>query len=218
MSADELNDNMQMSGDGSDATGDATGGGDSAFVSGAESKPMNRTTLYLIGFILLGGGTLYLMHLRTGPKAADAAPQAAQANQTITQFLSGGDNSIKGVEKLLKNTQQMVQQFLTNPNVHQVPLNHLQTNPFRQTSAKEGESNSEADARRHHEEEKATIQRAAEGLQVQSILSGSRKACMINNMMVTENQQIEGFVIEKINPHSVIVKQGEYRFELKMQK
>ena len=41
---------------------------------------------------------------------------------------------------------------------------------------------------------------------------------MINNMMVTENQQIEGFVVEKINPHSVIVKQGEYRFELHMQK
>src|SRR5947207_1889042 len=103
MSADELNDNLNTSGDGSDGTGEATGGEDGAFASGAESKPMNRTTLYLVGFVLLGAGTLYLMHLRTGPKSADAAPQATQAKETITQFLRGGDNSIKNVEKLLKN-------------------------------------------------------------------------------------------------------------------
>src|SRR5438045_1193232 len=106
MSADELNDNLNTSGDGSDEAGDGTGSADGAFVSGEESKPMNRTTLYLIGFVLLGAGTLYLMHLRTGPKAADAAPEATQAKQTITQFLGGGDNSIKNVERLLKNTQE----------------------------------------------------------------------------------------------------------------
>ena len=90
--------------------------------------------------------------------------------------------------------------------------------PFRQTSAKDGETNSEADARRKAEEEKAIIQRAAEGLQVQSILSGSRKACMINNTLYLERQQVDPFTIEKITPNSVIVKTGVYRFELKMQK
>ena len=41
---------------------------------------------------------------------------------------------------------------------------------------------------------------------------------MINNTMFVEGQQIDGFTIEKINPSSVIVKNGSYRFELQMQK
>src|SRR4051812_46504588 len=68
----------------------ASAGGDGEFVVTSEQKkPLNRTTLVLVGVIVLGGGLLYFMHLRTGPQAASAAAaQSATANATINQFLS----------------------------------------------------------------------------------------------------------------------------------
>ena len=56
-------------------------------------------------------------------------------------------------------------------------------------------------------------------LRLQSIIhSGSRKACMINNTLYLQGQQVEQFLIEKIEPDRVVVKTGAYRFDLKMQK
>jgi len=221
MSAEDINDDSQPQGDDASAAEMAetlSSGGDENFVVTEEKKPVNRTTLVLFLVVALGGGALYLMHLRTGPKTADAAPQAAQANQTITQFLSGGGSNLKNMEQMLQNTQKIVQQFLAYPSVNQIPLNQLQTNPFRLTASKDGESSSEAEARKKQDEEKVSIRRAAEALQIQSIMFGARKACMINNTMYTEGQQVEGFTVEKINPNSVIVKNSGYRFEIKAQK
>ncbi len=48
--------------------------------------------------------------------------------------------------------------------------------------------------------------------------SESRRACMINNTLFLEGQQCDGFTVERINPNSVIVKNGGYRFELSMQR
>jgi hypothetical protein len=223
--SDELNnDELQTTGEAEQASSESemtealAGGGEESFVVTDEKKPINRTSLVLFVVVALGGGGLYLMHLRTGPKSAEAAPQTVQANQTITQFLSGGNTNLKTMEQMLRNTQKIVQQFLAYPSVNQVPLGQLKTNPFRQTSAKDGETASEADARKKRDDDKAAARRTAEGFQLQSILHGTRKACMINNTMCVEGQQIEGFVIEKINPSSVIVRSGTFRFELQMQK
>ena len=42
------------------------------------------------------------------------------------------------MEQMLRNTEKVVQQFPTYPSVTQVPLDELKTNPFRQTSRREG--------------------------------------------------------------------------------
>jgi len=47
---------------------------------------------------------------------------------------------------------------------------------------------------------------------------GARTACMINNTIYREGQQIDQLTIEKISPTSVIVRTGAYRFELTLQK
>jgi len=225
MSTEQTNDDAQNLTDGAEpAPADdlnqalSEDGGSESYVVTEEKKPLNRTTLVLFLVVALGGGALYLMHLRTGPKSAEAAPQTVQANQTITQFLSGGNTNLKTMEQMLRNTQKIVQQFLAYPSVNQVPLQQLKTNPFRQTSAKDGETQNEADSRRKKEDDKAAARHAAEGFALQSILHGSHKACMVNNTMCVEGQTIDGFVIEKINPSSVIIRSGEYRFELHMQK
>ena len=226
MSGENLNDELNStdvgsgaeSGEADDLASALSDGGDAGFVIGEEKKPMNRTTLVLMLIVALGGGGLYLMYRRAGgPQSVAAAPASVQANKTITQFLSSGDTSVKNVERLLANTRKMVEQFLAYPSVNQVPLNRLATNPFRQSApTKDGESSSEAEARRRREEDRAMIKKAADGLVLQSILHGARKACMINNTMVTEGQTVEGFKIEKINPNSVVVQQSGYKFEIQM--
>jgi hypothetical protein len=220
MSVEEFQDDASgpKNDSGQELTDVLAGSEDASFVATDEKKPLNRTTLVLMAVVALGGGGLYFMHLRTGPSAATAATQSAAANQTITQFLSNSDTSVKGVEKMLNNTQKIVQQFLKYPSVNQVPLNQLQTNPFRQAAAKEGESVDDAELRRKREDEKIIVRRAADGLQLQSILLGTRKACMINNTMVIEGQTIDEFTIDKINAASVIISRSGFRFELHMQK
>jgi hypothetical protein len=193
--------------------------GESEFVVPEEKKPsLNRSTLVLILLVVLGGGGLYFMHLRTGPKAA-AAAEAQEASKTIATFLSGGDGSIKLMEKALRDTELVVKRFVEYPSTTQVPLNELRTNPFRKSADEPADApQTDFSAKRKKEEERLAILKAVQGLQLQSVMSGgSQRACMINNTLVKEGQTIEGFTLEKINAGAVIVKNGTYRFELRMQ-
>jgi hypothetical protein len=229
MNDDELQDNLTDetaaaettgAGDLNDALGD--GSDDGEFVITTEKPKANRSTLVLFGLVLAGVGLTYLMFLRSGPKSADAAAneQTQQASQTINSFLNDGNSNIKLMESMLKNTKKVVEQFLNYPNMTQVPLSDLKTNPFRFAPAKaNGETESEAVTRKRREEERLAMLKAVQGLQLQSVMHGeARKACMINNTLVQEGQLIEGFTVEKINPQGIVVKNGVYRFELKMQK
>jgi hypothetical protein len=199
--------------------------GDEAVV--AESKaPVNRGTLVMFAIMILAAGALYVMYKRTSPAPASAAVKSAsaEANKTISKFLSGGDKSIKSMEQLLKNTEKVVQQFLNYPSLTQVPLGDLRTNPFKQfvespkTAADAGPSQDTLDKKRR-EEHRLAVLKAVQGLQLQSIMfSESRRACMINNSLYREGQSIDNFSVEKISPASVVVKNGPYRFELRMQR
>jgi len=194
---------------------------DSEFVLPAEKKSVSTATLVLILLVALGGGGLYLMHLKTGPKAVAAAPESRQASETISSFLSAGDSNIKLMEQMLKDTEKVVQRFLRYPSAAQVPLEELRTNPFKWIAAAPANDSSATEiiARKRKEEERQAVIKAVQLLQLQSVMAGSsQRACMINNTMVKEGQSIEGFTVEKIGPNGVIVRQNKYRFELKMQK
>lgn len=196
---------------------------DPSFVVSDEPKKVNKTTLFLLAVVALGGAGLYVMHLKSGPKPAAAqAQQAADAGKAITQFLSGGQTNIKAMEEMLANTEKVVQKFLAYPQVTQIPLSELQTNPFRLAPASGEEENgsgpSAAELKRR-EEERQAILKAVQALQLQTVLvSADRKSCMINNAMYREGQQVSGFTIESIRTGSVIVRNGQYRFEIKMQR
>ena len=193
---------------------------DPAIVGSAQPRRINKTSLVLLLVAAVGGAGLYFMHIRTGSKTASAAAiQSQQAGQAITQFLSGGTSNIKAMEDLLKNTEKVVQKFLSYPSVTQIPLTELQTNPFRMTIAKTERATTDAQDKKRREEERQTAIKGVQALQLQSVMvSSDRKACMINNTLYREAQQINGFTIEAIRPGSVIVRSGSYRFELKMQK
>src|SRR3954451_13187525 len=96
-------------------------GPEMTFVATETKKPLNRTSLVLFLILAVGGGGLYLMHLKTGPQSANAATTDA-ANRTINQFLSAGQGNIKVMETMLRSTEKVVQQFNAYPSVNQIPL------------------------------------------------------------------------------------------------
>lgn len=220
-SSETTNVSAEQSEDISSALSDA---GESNFVLGeGDKKPQANQWMILIALVLVGGGVAYFMYARKGPASADAAgldnPQAvqnAQAQSTINGFLTDGKKNMKLMEQMLRNTEKVVKQFLEYPSMAQVPLEEVKNNPFRVT--KEQAPDSEAATRKKREAERALALRAVGNLNLQSIMSGTRKSCMINNTLYTEGQQIDQFTIERIQSGIVIVKSGNFRFELKMQK
>jgi hypothetical protein len=197
---------------------DALGGGESGFY--IEEKPTKSASgLVLFGLVLAAAGATYFMYLRTGPKSAAAAPaDVAAANTTISKFLKDGKVSIQSMEELRLKTEKVINRLM-NPNLSQVPLKQLKSNPFRFMAPVDPNDVSEATAKRRREADRQAALKAVGGLSLQSVMvAGTRSACMINKTLYTEGQQVDIFTIDKITPNSVIVKANGFRFELTMQK
>jgi hypothetical protein len=201
---------------------DALSGGDLEFAA-PESKPANNRNMLLLGVVLIGAAVVWFMFFKKSPASAEAAPADEEkqvARQAISDFLGGGSENIAQMEQLLKNTEQVVGKFTAYPSTTQVPLEDLKTNPFRQFIASIDTTATQsklATQKRHEEERQAAIKRASE-LQLQSLISGKTKACMINNTMYREGQQIsDDCVVERITSDAVVVRVGTFRFALKMQ-
>lgn len=198
----------------------ALAGPEETIVASETRQPVNQSTLVIFAILIIAAAGLYLMYRKAGPKPASAAVarETVEAKKTISGFLSGGQASIRTMETLLRNTEKIVQQFLMYPSTTQVPLSDLRTNPFRRHVPQNPFGSDSASARKR-EEERLAILKAVQSLQLQSIIcSETRKACMINNTLYREGQSFDNFTIESISPSSVIVKNGPYRFELRMQK
>lgn len=194
---------------------------DEADIVAEPKPPMNRGLLLLFGLVLAGIAGTYLMYLRSGPKRADAATvaQVERADATISTFLNAGGTSRAQMEQMLKETEKVVDQFLSYPSLKQIPLSALQTNPFRFLPVNAAAAApDEALAKKKREEERQAMVKAVQQLQLQSVMHSDKvQACMIDNTLFREGQSVNGFTIEKINPQGVIVKNGAYRFELRMQ-
>jgi hypothetical protein len=223
MSTEFSNDQSSGDGSGGDAGADLAsqlgGGGEGEFVVTEEKKSNTQGLIFLAVLVVVGVGGTYFMYTRQGPATAAAAtPEAKKAEKTINTFLTSGPDGIKMMQTMLKDTEKVVQQFLEYPSVTQIPLANLHTNPFRASTAAgaSGAPLTEDAAARKREEEKQAALKASDGLKLQSIIySGSRKACMINNTMFQEGQQVEQFTVEKIEKDRVIIKTGSFRFELR---
>jgi hypothetical protein len=183
-----------------------------------EKKPTNQSALMLFAILIIGGAGIYVMYLRTGPRSANASPASvADAEATISDFMQGGNGSVSLLRKLLDGTANIVQQF-KSPQVAQVPLDDLKSNPFHMASAKAPTGpDAEELARKKKEEQRIAVLKAVQLLRLQTVMVHSdHKACMINNTLYQEGDTVDGFTLEHINSNSVIVKNGAFRFELRM--
>ena len=232
MSFDDIEQDDQETSDDSGGGGDGGGdeqfgaGGDdavdSAFIVPSEKQPLSKGTLAMSLVIALAGAGTYYMYAKTGPQAA-AAGVDPKAQQVIRQFMSDRDKNMGAMQKMLKDTETVVKQFMSYPSVKQVPLSALSANPFRMTAAPADQqqvpSKDDEREKKQREEERVAVLKGVNALQLQSVMhSDARRSCMINNALYTEGQQVETFTIEKISPNAVVVRNGSYRFELRMQR
>ena len=152
--------------------------------------------------------------------AAVGNPAVMNAEATITDFMRAGSTNVTLLRKLLDGTARIVAQFKDYTNVAQVPLSDLKANPFQASLAKVlPTEDADEITRKKKEEDHAAIVKVVQSLQLQTIVvRGSRKACILSNTMYRERDVFDRFTLDKINTTSVILKSGEYRFELKMGK
>jgi hypothetical protein len=224
MSEDELEQNDDQAGAAGDDAGDGSyedaAGVDGAFVVTGEKQPLSKGTVVMFVILALAGCGTYYMYSRSSTQTANAAADP-KAQAVIKQFMTERDKNAAAMKKTLTDTESFVRQFL-NGRVQQIPLSGLAANPFRTApaTAEDGTPRLDEEAqKRKREEEAAAIKKAAEGLLLQSVMhGGGRKSCMINNTLYTEGETVESFLIEKIEPRSVIVRNGRYRYQIPMQR
>jgi hypothetical protein len=201
-----------------DAANDPAASSDDPFFAPPPKAPASKYSIMGFGGIVVVLGVFCFLHFRGPSSATAAATPTIQANQTIAQFLSAGTNDIHDMETSLQNTQKQVRIFENYPSAKQVPLGNLKTNPF---AYRPGDQ-SAADIARKKAEQQAEIEKAAQDLKLQSIMYSSNphghSQCMINYSLCNTGGQIGGFTIIKINPNSIVLKQGLLQFELKIQK
>ncbi len=198
-------------------TNETDGGGDfdPAFVAGGAKSGQSKMVL-LGGLGVVAVGVIWFMFFRSGPQSAQAGTSPSDGGGQIKEFLDSGN--INMMKQTLKETEKIVKQFRSYPGKTQIPLDQLHSNPFRELAPK-GDAPAATDSREAEKAEELHKQAiaAVADIKLQSIVRGSKvKACMINNTLYKEGQQVGILKIEQVTANSVIVSSGQYRFEVKM--
>jgi hypothetical protein len=200
----------------------AESSGDDTDLIATEKKPINRSAVTLFVIVAIGTAATYVMHLRAGPQSAHGAdPTMIVAEAAINDFMKGGKTNIVELSQMLDGTAREVEQFRDYTNVAQVPLGELKVNPFESSALKPlapVEDSAEV-ARKKKELEHAAVVKEVQAMQLQTIvIRANHKACIINNTMYQEGDTLGDFKIDKITPTAVVVRNGAYKFELRMAK
>lgn len=214
---DLQHDDAEMSGE---ETASDSSPGEGEFIA-EPKKPLNKQMVAFFAILAVACGATYFMYVRSGPQTATAAPAVSQHEEAVKTFLSGGNSNIKSMRVWLQDMNKVVEKFTTFSSAKQVPLDGLIKNPFHfETDRPKENVNLEEIARKKklEEQRQAAIQ-AAQALQLQSIVvSDTRRGCMINGAFYAEGQTVGDFKVEKINATTVIVREGQFRFQLRMPK
>ena len=219
--SDATSDGSETDGGAGDLGG-VLGAPDSTFVTG-EKKPLNTGTLVMAGFLVACAIGTYVMYTRNATANTKPSAESAAALTTIDQFLKEDQANVTQMKDLLQNTAVAVEQFRASPGKAQVPIDELRTNPFRFDGETEAAPTGDGDSdtitsRKREAEAKAATLKAAQALNLQFIVSGRKKSCLINNARYVEGDAVGEFVIESIAADVVVIKKGETRFGLKMKK
>ena len=166
----------------------------------------SRSWIGLAGIGVIVVGVAAFLHFRNGPAAA-AADEVAQ--QTVSTFLSTGKKSMSTLKEMLDKTARTVDQM----NAPAAEPAKLAKNPFFKPEPAAAPITA---APAVDEARGQALQRASQ-LKLQSILvSGSRAGCMIDNRYREVGDAVGTFTVERIAAGGVIVRDGAFRFELKV--
>lgn len=168
------------------------------FITVAETgKGVRKSSMVLGILFLVGVVCLIIMIKKSGPTAATASPVDAEKTrieQAIANLTGIKTEIFTGIEKVL-------QKFHTFTNVEQVKLNDLSKNPFKiDPYFEEAMQNGAAGGQ-------ISTQPSANGLELFSIMQSNNKmCCMINDKILYEGDELNGYSIVKITEKSVTLK------------
>src|SRR4051794_32472582 len=191
-------------------TTETDGGGDfdPAFVAGGSKPGQNK--MYLFGGLaVVAAAVIWFTFFRSGPQSAQAGTSPSDGGSQIKEFLDSGN--INMMKQTLKETEKIVKQFRAYPGKTQVPIDQLHTNPFCELAPKAADAAvavNNRDAEKAEELHKQAIAAVSE-IKLQSIIHSSKtRACLVNNTLYKEGQQIGILKVEQVTTNSVIVSSG----------
>jgi hypothetical protein len=206
-------------GGGGESGGEENNEADMIFAPEA-SKPGRNAGMLMVAFVMIGVGVIYFMRARGGPAKAQASAEVTKADNSIQEFIRDG-NQIKKMKDMLNNTEKVVEQFSRDRSATATKVEDLKSNPFKYLSPNEkpGEDPSLQSDRDKAKAAAARRLKFAEdvgAMKVQYIMvSAFAKTAMINNKLVKEGQEVDGFLIEKLTPNTVTVQRDGLRAEIK---
>jgi len=168
----------------------------------------------ILGVIaVIAVGIQFLRFVQISPKlAAVSAATASDSPPPLAHdpALAFAAADIDDYQQLMQHTQQVVETIKSLPTTRPVQYQGLKVNPFKL-------SRGPSIVVDHVEQERVDTFAAAQEMTLQSIMhSDLAHVCLINNVLIRENQQLNGFTIDQINSDSVIIHRGKYRFELRL--
>jgi hypothetical protein len=200
----------------------ALGGGDDfdpSLIASDGARSNGRSVAIFGGLLTVFAVVIWFVFFRGAPESAQGGMAPNDGGSQIKQFLDSGNINI--MKQTLKETEKIVKQFRAYPGRTQVPLTALRTNPFRELAPRSDEPATASSSRddEHEQELHKQASDAVAELKVQSIIRGSKyRACMINNTLYKEGQQVGILRIDQIGANAIVVSSGKYRYEVLMQK
>jgi len=177
------------------------------------SKPGRNAGMLMIAFVMIGVGVIYFMRARTGgPQIVNG--DAVKAETSIKEFIRDG-NQLINMKHLLESTEKVVKQWDVDKNAQ--PDKELVFNPFKYVSPNDKGPSMDPNAK-DKAQAKAQVKfvEGLNNLRVQYLMvSAFAKTAMINNKLVQEGQEVEGFTVQKITPSEVTFRKtvDGYTFE-----
>jgi hypothetical protein len=189
-------------------------GGDEEVIDERRPK-FNSNTLLLLGLCAAVGLGTYLMCMRASAQTTPVDPAVTLAATKISLFLKGGEEEKYRLNAIQRDTEKIVDQF-SHPKVHQVPLNELKANPFRDLDDDKPVAPTEDQQQLQDELRQKQAEALAKTLKLQSIVYSSHSICMINGRPYSVGQGSEAFIVESIEQNGVWVRVGTLKVQLLM--
>jgi hypothetical protein len=184
-----------------------------------QSRVSTKSGNWITVSVLVVAGTLIVFHFNrvatAGAHAADV-PQAMAARQVIDNYLDAEQGRFADLPTTLGNTDALLQECLADRSGAQVPLASLHSDPFRFAAATQSIA-AEAATEKKSDTDRVAMLQDLQKLRLQSIVAGGdNPQCMIDDRLYHAGEQVGNFTIERIDAAVVVVRNGGYRFELKI--
>jgi hypothetical protein len=146
-------------------------------------------------------------HFYSPSVARGQAGQRVAAQEAISTYLQTGELSSRQLARTFEKTDRLVRRLSADAGASQVPLAEVYRDPF------SGDATADS---KPPEQDRVAMLEALEKLQLQSVCAGDRPSCMIDNRQYHEGEEVACFAIERIGREAVVIRNGGYRFELKI--